>query len=369
MVRRQAIISRKRLLSFSCIRGNYVSRKNFIHLGLLVLCFGLGFGNWLMAAAETGASQSDVAPQTAPPRLKGGSQSTQLTTGTQSTVLQTGTDKTLLQTGTQSTTLQTGTQSTTLQTGTENTLLQTGTQSSLIQGGVEHAGGPVNILFLIDCSYSMKEKLGGQTQKLEGAKQVLQNALTRIPGDVNVGLRVFGQGVGYGVTFNPGIDCRQTALLVPLGQGNRRSIIEKVRNMKPFGMTPLEYALRQAAEDDFSGCQGQKILILISDGADTCGGDPCRFIRQLPMLGIKIKVDIVGLELKHDREARNELNCIAESSGGKYYDANTAAELVESVSRSVNMAISGRVLVRPSTPATNTETPPELQQLQPFTGH
>jgi Ca-activated chloride channel homolog len=310
-------------------------------------------------------------PTSATAEQEGSKTSTALQAGTQSTTLQTGTSSTTLQTGTSSTTLQTGTQSTLLQTGTDSTMLQTGTQSTLIQGNVEHAGGPVNILFLLDCSFSMKEKLGmGQPQKMEAAKQVLQEGLARIPADINVGLRVFGQGSGMGMSAfsNPAVDCMQTALLVPLGIGNRRTIIEKVRNMKPFGMTPLEFALRQAAEDDLSVCKGQKILILISDGADTCGGDPCRFIRQLPMFGIKLKVDVVGLDIR-DRGSKKELNCVAEASGGKYYDANTAAQLIDSVSKSVNTAISGRVLLKENQPAKNTETPTELQPIQPFVAH
>ncbi len=300
-------------------------------------------------------------------QLRTGAQSTTLQTGTQSTMLQTGTQSTMLQTGTQSTTLQTGTQSTTLQTGTQTSLIQGGAQGSLIQGNVERLAGPVNILFVLDCSYSMKEKFGGGIQKIESAKQVMQAALSRIPGDVNLGLRVFGQGMGAGgFNSDPGIDCRQTALLVPLGQGNRRSIIEKVRNIKPFGMTPLEYALRQAAEDDLSGAPGTKTLILITDGADTCGGDPCHYIRTLPLLGIHLKVDVVGVDLKHDRLAKAELNCIAEGSGGKYYDVNNAPEMIESVSNSVNQAISGKVLVKPKgLPATNIETLPDIQPVKP----
>jgi hypothetical protein len=302
--------------------------------------------------------------------LQTGTQSNTLQTGTQSNTLQTGTQSTTLQTGTQSTSLQTGTQSTTLQTGTQSTSLQTGTQSAMIQTGIERQGGPVNILIVLDCSYSMKEKLGGQVQKLEAAKQVLQSALARIPSDVNLGLRVFGQGfAGGGLSMIPGIDCRQTALLVPLGQGNRRSIIEKARNLKPYGLTPLEYALRQAAEDDFAGVQGSKTLILITDGADTCNGNPCRFIQELPTYGIKLKVDVVGLDMKHDHSARAQLNCISEGSGGKYFDANTAAELIESISNSVNKAISGRVISKPGTSVKNSETPPELQPIQPILGH
>lgn len=302
--------------------------------------------------------------------LKTGTQSNTLQTGTQSTSLQTGTQSTTLQTGTQSTTLQTGTQSTSLQTGTQSTTLQTGTQAALIQGGVERQGGPVNILIVLDCSYSMKEKLGGGVQKLETAKQVLQNALARIPSDVNLGLRVFGQGFAAGgFTSMPGVDCRQTALLVPLGQGNRRSIVDKVRNLRPFGLTPLEYSLRQAATDDFAGVEGTKTIILITDGEDTCNGDPCAFIRMLPSYGIKIKVDVVGLDLGKNRSAKSQLNCITQGSGGKYFDANTAAELIESISNSVNQAISGRVVSKPGQSIKNPETPPELQIIQPLIGH
>jgi Mg-chelatase subunit ChlD len=294
--------------------------------------------------------------------LQTGTKSTTLQTGTDSTLLKTGTDSTLLKTGTDSTLLKTGTDGTLLQVGTASTLLQTGTQSSLLQTGIEHRGGPVNILFVVDCSYSMSQKLSGSGgKKMYAATQVLEQALARIPNDVNLGLRVFGQG-----SFLPGMDCQATALLVPIGTGNRATIRNKVANLKPFGMTPLEYALRQAAEDDFSDCKGTKTLILITDGADTCKGDPCRFIRELPMLGIRVKVDIVGLDIG-DKEGRNQLHCIAEESGGKYYDANTAAQMIDSVSTSVNKAISGQV-ISPST-AKNTETPPELQPIQPFVAH
>ncbi len=302
-------------------------------------------------------------PRRNPQMYQGGANSAQLQTGTQNTMLQTGTQNTMLQTGTQNTMLQTGTQNTMLQTGTAGTLIQTGAASSMIRAGVDKDAGPVNILILLDCSFSMKEKLEGNMQKMDAAKMVLQQALARVPSDVNLGLRVFGQGY----TGDPFMDCKQSGLLVPLGQGNRRSIIERVRQVHPYGLTPLEYALRQAAENDLTGLPGPKTLILISDGADTCGGNPCEFIKQLPRMGIKLKVDIVGLSLKNrpdDVMARHQLNCITETSGGKYYDANTAAQLIESISASVNKAISGRVIIKPGTPATNIDTPVELQEIQ-----
>jgi hypothetical protein len=114
-------------------------------------------------------------------------------------------------------------------------------------------------------------------------------------------------------------------------------------------MTPLAYSIAQAAFSDFKTCQGSKVIILITDGADTCNGDPCTVIKQLlPRYGIKIKVDVVGLSLHREPQARDQLKCVAEKSGGKYFDAKTAAELIDSVSASVTKAIEGRVIIRPS---------------------
>lgn len=284
--------------------------------------------------------------------LQTGTQSMTLQTGTESTTLQTGTQSTTLQTGTQSTTLQTGTESTTLQTGTQNTTLQGGAYGTILQANVQRQGGPVNILILVDASRSMTEPLKGGianvmgisnygTQKMDAAKIVLQNTLARIPQDINLGLRVFGQGFDN----NPMTDCTKSVLLVPLGKNNRRLIRDAVGTLKPFGLTPLTYALLQA-ERDLRDIQGTKTVILISDGVDTCGGDPCELIRKMEAMGIHIKVDIVGLGLGRDAAAKEQLNCISEASGGKFYDANTAGELVDSINVSVKQAIQGKVITK-----------------------
>jgi len=308
-----------------------------------------------------------IAPALAPRRQKPLSATSQSTT---------------LQTGTGSTTLQTGTGSTTLQTGTGSTLIQSGTDSSTIQAGVQREAAPVNILFIVDGSRSMLEMLEHDTQKMDAAKQVLQQALSRIPNDVNIGLRVFGQGstgpqhsmFGIAGGLDIGRECTNSALWVPIAQHNRRSFIEKVRQIKPYGMTPLAYAIGQAAAHDFRNVEGSKVIILITDGADTCSGNPCEIIARLPSLGIKLKVDVVGLALGREPEARKQLDCIAKSSGGKYYDAKSSGELINGISASVSKAIEGRVVLRPSSGSVepgsgatiNTETAIELVPIEPM---
>lgn len=263
-----------------------------------------------------------------------------------------------LQGGTNSTTLQAGTGSTTLQVGTESTLLQTGTTGTLLQANVERDSNPVSILFLIDSSNSMREKIpgtaGDKDPKMEAAKKVLQEAISRIPNDVSLGLRVFGNSFRGDYS-----DCQQSTLLVPIQKNNRRAIIEAARGMMPYGLTPLTYALMQA-ENDLRYVQGQKTVILISDGAETCGGDPCAYIDRLSRIGVKMRIDIVGLGLRKDKSAQEQLNCIAQKSGGKYYDANSSGELINSITNSVKQAISGKVITRLDSPKILDGVPADL---------
>lgn len=281
--------------------------------------------------------------------------------------LQGNAGSTMLQGGTGSTTLQGGTDSVMLQAGTGSTQLQVGTASTMLQGGAQREAGPANILILLDMSMSMREKLkhddeGNKVQKIDAAKDVLYKALLKIPSDVKVGLRVFGQAVPSG--FDP---CSATALLVPPGVNNRGSIMSKIRNLIPTGMTPLTYALHAANESDLARMTGKKTIILISDGQDTCLQDPCSYIRQLHARGINIKIDIVGLNIA-EKEARNQLNCIAQASGGQYYNADTSSKLIESISHSVSQAISGQVIIPGQSKIKNPETPPELIPILPMDG-
>lgn len=262
--------------------------------------------------------------------------------------------------------LQIGTESTLLQTGTESTTLQAGTENTLIQASVKREGGASNILFLIDCSQSMKEKISvgdssDKEQKMEAAKRVLQNSVAQLPPDVNIGIRIFGQSFRGDIS-----DCQQSALIVPIGNHNRRVIIEQVRQLRPYGLTPLTYALIQA-EQDLRYVVGPKTVILISDGAETCGGDPCQYIERLTRIGVQLKIDIVGLGLRRDREAKQQLDCIAQKSGGKFYDANTSGEMVNSITASVREAISGKVLTKMKTPMLNDIIPADLRRTNPST--
>ena len=302
-------------------------------------------------AGKVGIKSRDIQSGTNSTSVNGGARSDVLNAGTNSTTLQGGAGSTTLQTGTNSTMLRTGSDTTLLQVGTKSTALNIGAASTLIQGNVQRESLPVNVLILLDTSMTMKQGMDGlypskMEEKIEVARRVLQEATAAIPPQVKLGLRVFGGGTSH----VDDIDCHQSALLVPIETGNRKTLISVAMGLKPAGMTPLAFALSQVP-DDFRDLHGIRRVVLVTDGMDTCNGDPCAEIKKLSSLGYKMKVDVVGIGVKHDQTARDLFNCIAQHSGGKYYDADTAAELAKGLKQSLADAVgdgvvSGQVLPR-----------------------
>ncbi len=77
-------------------------------------------------------------------------------------------------------------------------------------------------------------------------------------------------------------------------------IKQKVKDCKPTGITPIEHSLTQAA-NDFIDNKSNNIVILITDGIEECGGDPCKARQKLMEKGIIFKPFIIGIGLSPDQ--------------------------------------------------------------------
>lgn len=196
------------------------------------------------------------------------------------------------------------------------------------------------ILIVFDASGSMEDKIQGET-KIHIAKRVLEDVLLKATSKINIGLRVYGSGEP---TNNPYFDCSDSKLLVLPGTNNRRSIISAIYKILPRGFTPITYSLSQAVQDLIS-YKGEKSIILISDGLETCGGDPCQLASDLTSANIDLKIDVVGFGIKDDWEAQQQLMCIALNTSGRYFSANNAQELTSGLSESINKTVTGRIIL------------------------
>ena len=190
--------------------------------------------------------------------------------------------------------------------------------------------GPNNILIILDASHSMAEKINGE-KKITIAKRVMNKIVREVLASTNIGMCVYGHKVGF-TSFNV---CKKTELLVPIGSHNAYAIMHKLNKIKPKGATPISYAIEQAVLNDFIGIQGRKKILLISDGMETCGGDPCRYAVSLVRQGIDLKLDVVGFDLK-EKGAFNQLKCIALTTHGKFYTTDSEASLTDSLRKSID---------------------------------
>jgi Ca-activated chloride channel family protein len=186
--------------------------------------------------------------------------------------------------------------------------------------------GSGKLVLVLDSSGSMKEPAGDGQTKIAAARTALSRVVTKLPANAQVGLRVYGATVFK--RTQPGA-CTDTQLTVPIGTNNRPQLQTAIAKYKPYGETPIAYALQQAAKD--LGPSGQRTIVLVSDGEATCAPEPCEVARSIAKQGIDLKVDVVGFRV--GGKARSQLQCVAREGRGDYYDADSLIDLEAGLDR------------------------------------
>lgn len=187
------------------------------------------------------------------------------------------------------------------------------------------------VLFIVDFSNSMNEALGSQ-KKIDVAIKTLTNILPKINPNIWLGMRVYGHKNG----FTPYQSCTASELINPIQQQNNSNIKYALSGIQAKGWTPITYSLKKAVNSDFIGFQGKKRIILLSDGGENCDESPCDYAIELMKTRDDIKIDVIAFTID-DYDANNQLKCAALVTSGKFYTANTAAELSNSLMNSLNM--------------------------------
>lgn len=191
-------------------------------------------------------------------------------------------------------------------------------------------GPKERVLFILDFSNSMNEFLEGK-RKVDLMVETMHSILPKISPDTSIGLRVYGQKMGF-----TAIDaCRASTLIEPIGYGNINNINNSLNRLYPRGMTPITYSLKQAVKYDFLGFTGKKHIILLTDGGENCDESPCKYVMELIKIRKDISIDVIAFNVD-DQEDLAQLECTSLVTSGKFYNAQTAAELVNSLNNSVN---------------------------------
>jgi Ca-activated chloride channel family protein len=163
--------------------------------------------------------------------------------------------------------------------------------------------------------------------RINVAKRILTNvvdSLEHVP-NVEMALRVFGHQKNF-----PPIDCKDSKLEIPFAPRNGRRIVSKIKGLVPRGGTPIAYSLEMAA-DDFPPCDNcRNIIILITDGIEECGGDPCAASDFLQRRGIALKPFIIGI----GEDFSQAFGCV-----GRYFDASQEEEFITAFNVVISQAL------------------------------
>lgn len=185
------------------------------------------------------------------------------------------------------------------------------------------------ILFIMDFSNSMTESLDGST-KVEQMIHTMKQILPKINPNVSVGLRIYGHRMG----LTPVEACRASLLVNPIRRNNTENIAQSLIKTKPRGMTPITFSLKQAIKYDFMGFNGKKHIILMTDGGENCDESPCKFVMNLIKIRRDVSIDVIAFNIK-DQDDLEQLQCTALVTSGKFYNAQTAAELLQGFDNSI----------------------------------
>ena len=179
--------------------------------------------------------------------------------------------------------------------------------------------------FIVDASFSMTAKVEGKKSRMDVAKEVLTDLVEGLRDDPNleIALRV------YGFELPGKSPCEDSGLLQPFGPVGkvRAPILKIVQSLRPRGQTPIGYSLREAVKDFPDWRSGRNVIVLITDGEESCGADPCAISRELQQQGIIMKPYVVGFGL--DLKAEEKVKCIGHYFSAK--DRDTLNQALKSI--------------------------------------
>ena len=184
-------------------------------------------------------------------------------------------------------------------------------------------------MIVFDASGSMAgntvQGLFNDVTRIDEVRKALAQVLPTATKFRKVGLITYGPG--------PYAHCNVELDFRPMPNAAER-IMSVVNAINPAGKTPLVEAVKQAAEVlDYQG-----VIVLLTDGEETCGGAPCSFGKSLKASG-RLTVHTIGYQLMGfswtGAQSILDVKCLAEETGGRYITAENRQDLVKAFEKTL----------------------------------
>ncbi len=176
----------------------------------------------------------------------------------------------------------------------------------------------VAVEVILDASGSMLKPSGGTTRMAIANAALERIVQTELAQDTRFALRVFGHREAG--------SCR-TDLEIPLARVDKGGLAPKIGAIQARNLakTPIADSLDRVAQD-LAGHQGRALVILLTDGEETCGGDPLASIRRLAESGMPVRVNVVGFAVG-DLGLKRQFEAWAQAGSGVFLDADKPEQL------------------------------------------
>jgi hypothetical protein len=213
------------------------------------------------------------------------------------------------------------------------------------------AESPRSVSLVLDASGSMNAKLPDGQSRIDAAKKAVTDLVSRMDAGTRLSLRAYGHQ-----SPTQARDCKDTSMLVGFGpvSANKAEVASRAQALQARGYTPITFALTAAAQDIAAEESGERVVVLVSDGQETCAADPCVAARALAAADAKLVIHTIGFGV--GAAARTQLQCIANVARGSYFDANNAADLTSTL---------GKATVTKAAAQTSSSTVVKLQRKEP----
>lgn len=183
------------------------------------------------------------------------------------------------------------------------------------------AVGSNHFAIALDASGSMAARSGGSTRMAQ-AKTAIEQFVAGLPASATVSLRIYGHE-GTNQEAGRMESCASSEVLYRGAPGDGE-LTQVLAGVRPVGWTPLAAAIGDAA-GDVPEDSTDAILYVVSDGIETCGGDPVEAATEVAATGVRPIINVIGFEV--GEEERAALEAVAEAGGGSYVHATNAHEL------------------------------------------